>query len=37
VVCAVAAIFALSVLMVTQIEVGGGHSEDSMCSSNASW
>jgi hypothetical protein len=37
VVCAVVGIFTVSLLRLIQIEVGGGASDDSMCSSNASW
>ena len=37
VICAVVGIFTMSLLVVLQIELYGGHSEDSMCSSNASW
>jgi intracellular septation protein A len=37
VLCAVVGIFAMSLLIVIQIEVYGGHTETSSCSSNASW
>jgi uncharacterized membrane protein (Fun14 family) len=37
VLCAVVGIFTMSLLMVIQIEVYAGHTETSMCSSNASW
>lgn len=37
VICAVVGIFTMSCLVVLQIELYGGQSKDSMCSSNASW
>ena len=37
VLCAVIGIFTMSLLIVIQMEVYSGYSEDSVCSSNASW